>query len=58
MKNDTLAGKGVLPICRSCLKDGAMPSITRGTANYLEAAKEKRDKKKDGKATHKRARKS
>jgi len=35
-----------------------MPVITRGKANYLEAAKEKWDKEKDGKAVHKRARKS
>ena len=58
MKTHTLAGEGVPPTCRSFLKDGAMPVITRGKSNYLEAAKEKRDKKNDGKATHKRARKS
>ena len=33
MKKHTLASEGVLPICRSCLKDGAMPVITRGEAN-------------------------
>ena len=58
MKTRTLGGKGILPICKSCLHDGAVPVTTRGKTNYLEAAVEKRAKKKDAKASRKRAKNS
>ena len=58
MKSCTLGGKGILPICKSCLDDGAVPITTRGKTNYLEAAVEKRAKKKAAKASRKRAKKT
>ena len=50
--------KGILPICKSCLDDGAVPITTSGKTNYLEAAGEKRAKKKAAKASRKRAKKT
>ena len=50
-------GRGYLPMCKDCLRNGVPVIWKRGKANRLQAANEKRKKKSTGRSSGQRRRK-
>ena len=50
-------GRGYLPMCKECLRNGVLVVWKRSKADKLQAANEKRKKKSTGRASGQRRRK-